>query len=86
MKEMPNYQKAIIVSGDGDFYSLVEYLEGKNRLLHLLTPSAYYSQLYSPYEKYIVRLDQFRRELAYHDRKSMRAAIKNKIHRGDGKD
>src|SRR5262245_12602981 len=39
MKEMPNYQKAIIVSGDGDFYSLVEYLEGKDRLLHLLAPS-----------------------------------------------
>src|SRR5215471_3139760 len=39
MKEMPNYQKAIIVSGDGDFYSLVEYLEGKGRLLHLLAPS-----------------------------------------------
>jgi uncharacterized LabA/DUF88 family protein len=69
MKEMSNYQKAIIVSGDGDFYSLVEYLEGKGRLLHLLTPSGHYSQLYNPYEKYIVRLDQFRNDLAYRDRK-----------------
>lgn len=67
MKEMSNYHKAIIVSGDGDFYSLVEYLEGKGRLLHLLTPSGHYSRLYSPYEQYIVRLDQFRRELAYKD-------------------
>lgn len=86
MKEMPNYQKAIIVSGDGDFYSLVEYLESKHRLLHLLTPSAYYSQLYGPYEKYIVRLDQFRRELAYHDRKGMKAVLKNKLRRNDNKD
>lgn len=69
MKEMPNYQKAIIVSGDGDFYSLVEYLEGKGRLLHLLTPSSHYSRLYSRYEKYIVNLESFRKVLSYRDHK-----------------
>lgn len=68
MKEMSNYEKAIIVSGDGDFYSLVEYLEGKKRLKHILAPTAHYSSLYNRYENYIVRLDQHRRELAYHDR------------------
>jgi uncharacterized LabA/DUF88 family protein len=67
MKEMSNYEKAIIVSGDGDFYCLVEYLDQKGRLLHLLAPSQHYSNLYNRYEKYIIRLDQFRRELAYHD-------------------
>lgn len=67
MKEMSNYEKAIIVSGDGDFYSLVEYLEGKGRLLHLLAPSEHYSQLYNRFDDYIVQLGQFRRELAYHD-------------------
>jgi len=72
MKEMPNYQKAIIVSGDGDFYSLVEYLEAKGRLLHLLTPSGHYSRLYNRYESYIVRLDKFRKELAYRDLKKRR--------------
>ena len=69
MKEMSNYQKAIIVSGDGDFYSLVEYLESKGRLSHILAPSGHYSQLYNPYEKYIVRLDRFRGELEYRDRR-----------------
>jgi len=69
MKEMSNYEKAIIVSGDGDFYCLVEYLDQKNRLLNLLAPSQHYSSLYNRYEKYVVRLDQFRRQLAYHDRK-----------------
>ncbi len=68
MKEMSNYDKAIIVSGDGDFYCLVEYLEQKGRLLHLLAPSGYYSSLYNRYEDYIVRLDQLRRKLSYHDR------------------
>lgn len=71
MKEMSNYQKAIIVSGDGDFYSLVEYLESKGRLLHILTPSGHYSQLYNAFEKYIVRLDQFRRVLAYRDKRTL---------------
>lgn len=68
MKEMSNYDKAIIVSGDGDFYSLVEYLESKKRLLHLLTPSGHYSSLYNRYEQYVVQLDTFRKHLAYHDR------------------
>jgi uncharacterized LabA/DUF88 family protein len=67
MKEMSNYEKAIIVSGDGDFYCLVEYLDQKGRLKNLLAPSQHYSNLYNRYEKYIVRLDQYRRQLAYHD-------------------
>ncbi|MEO6760930.1 MAG: NYN domain-containing protein [Candidatus Saccharimonadales bacterium] len=69
MKEMPNYKQAIIVSGDGDYYSLIEYLEGKGRLKHLLTPSSHYSRLYSRYEKYIVNLDDYRKVLAYRDHK-----------------
>jgi uncharacterized LabA/DUF88 family protein len=69
MKELSNYDQAILVSGDGDFYSLVEYLESKKRLAHILTPSFQYSQLYNRFEEYIVRLDQFKRELRYYDRK-----------------
>ncbi len=78
MKELSNYEKAIIVSGDGDFYSLVEYLESKGRLLHVLTPSGHYSQLYNAFEKYIVRLDQFRRELQYRDRRNPIAKLRRK--------
>lgn len=77
MKELSNYDKAILVSGDGDFYSLVEYLESKNRLAHIFTPSFQYSQLYNKFEKYIVRLDQFKQELRYHDRKPL-AGLKGK--------
>ena len=33
MVEYPNYDKALIVSGDGDFYCLVDYLKGKDKLL-----------------------------------------------------
>ncbi|HSX46724.1 MAG TPA: NYN domain-containing protein [Patescibacteria group bacterium] len=76
MKEMPNYHQAIIVSGDGDFYSLVEYLEKKKRLLKILAPNAHYSGLYNKYEKYVERLDTHRRDLAYHDRKKQSASAR----------
>lgn len=69
MKELPNYHKAVVVSGDGDFYSLVEYLDGRKRLLKLLAPNAHYSGLYNKYERYVERLDQHRSELAYWDKR-----------------
>lgn len=69
MKELPNYDKAVIVSGDGDFFSLTEYLDGKGKLAHIIAPNWQYSSLYKVYEPMIVRLDKLRRELAYHDRK-----------------
>jgi uncharacterized LabA/DUF88 family protein len=65
MKELPHYSKAIIVSGDGDFYSLVEYLEEQGKLSKLLTPSGHYSMLYNKYDSYIERLDHSKRELSY---------------------
>lgn len=69
MKEMANYDKAVLVSGDGDFYTLAEYLDKKNRLLKILAPNGLYSKLFNRYEAYIERLDQHRRHLAYHDHK-----------------
>ncbi len=69
MKELHNYNKAVIVSGDGDFYSLVEYLDTQNKLLKILAPNAQYSGLFNKYESYIERLDNSRKVLAYYDRK-----------------
>ncbi len=46
MIQYPNYNQAVIVSGDGDFYCLVEYLEQNNKLGKLIIPNAYkYSSL-----------------------------------------
>ncbi|MBC7707973.1 NYN domain-containing protein [Polaromonas sp.] len=69
MKEMPNYDQAIIVSGDGDFFSLAEYLLEQKKLANILTPNWQYSSLLKPFEDKIVRLDQKRRLLAYRDHK-----------------
>ena len=37
--EYPNYDKAVIVSGDGDFCCLHEYLEKKRKLLSIIIPN-----------------------------------------------
>ena len=65
MKELQNYNRAVVVSGDGDFYCLVEYLQQEKKLLHLLAPNSHYSTLYRPYEDRIVVLDAFKKELSY---------------------
>lgn len=69
MKEFPNYDKAIIVSGDGDFFGLAEYLDQQGKLANILTPSWQYSSLLKSFEPKIVRLDQLRKQLTYFDRK-----------------
>jgi uncharacterized LabA/DUF88 family protein len=69
MKELANYQQAIIVSGDGDFFSLAEYLQEQGKLAHVMTPNWQYSSLLKVFDEKIIRLDQLRRQLAYHDRK-----------------
>ncbi|MFZ2414806.1 MAG: NYN domain-containing protein, partial [Minisyncoccia bacterium] len=43
MIEFLNYDKAIIASGDGDFFCLIEYLQKSGKLLKILTPNAHYS-------------------------------------------
>lgn len=68
MKEISNYDKAILVSGDGDFYSLLEHLEEKNKLDRILVPTNHYSSLFNKFEDKIVDLDAQRNELSYRDR------------------
>lgn len=65
VKEMPHYDKAIVVSGDGDFYCLVEYLEQQGKLKQVLAPNNHYSTLYRPYENYITSLENYKKELKY---------------------
>lgn len=67
VKEMSYYSQAVLVSGDGDFYGLVEYLIEQNKFSKLLAPNLYYSGLYNRYETYVDRLDLHRSELSYKD-------------------
>ena len=50
MIEYQNYDTAIIITGDGDFYCLVDYLNKKGKLLKLLIPNVHkYSKLLRPF-------------------------------------
>lgn len=54
MIEYPNYDKAVIVTGDGDFHCLIEYLEKKGKLARLLIPNREkYSRLLYRYKAYL---------------------------------
>ncbi len=63
MIEFPNYDKAIIVSGDGDFYCLAEYLDKKNKLKKIIVPNKKYSSLLRKYSNYIVNIDLMKGKL-----------------------
>lgn len=64
-KTYKHYSKAVIVSGDGDFACLAEYLIEKDKFLNILVPTAKYSKLLKPYSKYIIRVDRLKKSLEY---------------------
>lgn len=63
--EYPNYDRAIIVTGDGDFACLIEFLDEKGKLLHVLAPNSKYSKLLKPFSKYIVEIQRLKKSLEY---------------------
>ena len=89
MIQFDNYKKALIVSGDGDFQCLAEYLLEKNKLGAILVPNQKkYSALlkfkaYRPYLRFISDLEH---KLAYtREKKSPRkdGTLKGKSSTGD---
>ncbi len=70
MIEYVNYDKAIIVSGDGDYYSLVDYLKTQEKLEQLIIPnelrySALLKKVNDEHLKYISFLNRMRSKLEY---------------------
>jgi len=64
MIEYPNYHKAVIVSGDGDFYCLVNYLRNKGKLLKLMVPDdLHYSSLLRKFAPEIVGINKLKNKL-----------------------
>jgi len=67
--EMQNYDKAIIVSGDGDYHCLVDYLIKQDKLLHLMIPNRYkYSSLLKKFSDKIVFMNNLKEKLEYKKR------------------
>lgn len=63
MIQYKNYDKAVIVTGDGDFHCLIEYLEKKGKLYKLITPNKKYSSLLRKYSKYILVITPLKEKL-----------------------
>jgi len=59
MIEYQNYDKAVIVSGDGDFHCLIEYLETQGKLARVIIPNRKkYSRLLWKFRNYLDFLNQ----------------------------
>lgn len=65
MIELNNFNKAIIVSNDGDFHCLIEYLVEQDKLLRLMTPNHKHSSLLRKFAKYMTPVTTFRHKVEY---------------------
>lgn len=60
MIQYRNYKKAIIVSGDGDFHCLIEYLVKKKKLAKIIVPNRKYSSLLRKFSSFILNMNSFK--------------------------
>lgn len=66
MKELENFDQAVIVSGDGDFHCLIEFLAQKKKLLKIGIPNKNCSSsLLKDYSKYFFYVSDFKKQLSY---------------------
>ena len=64
------YDKAIIMSGDGDFYSLIKFLVQKDKLLKLGIPDhKRYSSLLRKFSSHFFYVSHLRKKLEYRKKK-----------------
>lgn len=55
--EYRRYNQAVIISGDGDFACLLEFLQKKNKLARIITPAKRYSKLLLLFLPYTTQLN-----------------------------
>jgi len=63
MIQLNRFNKAIIASGDGDFFCLIEYLEKMDKLCKIFTPNSRYSSLIRKYSGCIVDMSKLKNKL-----------------------
>lgn len=73
MIELPNYDKALVITGDGDFYCLVKYLIEKKKLCGLMIPNRFkYSALlkFKMFRPHLRFMNELKVKLAYKKEKT----------------
>ena len=79
MIEYPHYDKAMVVSGDGDFFCLIEYLEKMGKLSHVLIPNPQkFSALLRPFRKYFISIQSLRGKLTYRGKQDQKKPVAQK--------
>jgi uncharacterized LabA/DUF88 family protein len=77
MINYPKYDKAIVVSGDGDFYCLIEYLEQTGKLGKVVLSNKWnYSSLLELYAEYFINVNDMKKKLQYSHRKQAKVTEK----------
>ncbi len=66
MIEYPNYDKAVIVTGDGDFHCLIEYLKRQDKLRRIIIPNREkFSSLLRKFASEMTFMNDLREKLEY---------------------
>ena len=66
MIEYPNYHQALIITGDGDFHCLIEYLKKQNKLKKLIVPNRHkFSSLLRKFAPDMASMNDLREKLEY---------------------
>ncbi|MBR2709693.1 NYN domain-containing protein [Candidatus Saccharibacteria bacterium] len=62
--EYPDFDKAVIVTSDGDFACLVQYLVERGKLAKIITPTEFHSSLFQPYTSYILPISRIKAKIS----------------------
>ncbi len=85
MIDYKKYNKAVIVSSDGDFACLVQYLDKKNKLKRVLVPNAHQfsALLKKAAAKRLDSMNALKKKLAYKKRASKKVSAKKVVKKKD---
>lgn len=79
-----NFNKAVIITGDGDFHCLIEYLEKKNKLSKLIVPNKYkYSALLKRFLNKTTSLNNLKPKLILKERHLLKDGTLSAASHGD---
>ena len=79
MIQLNNFGTAVLVTGDGDFHCLIEFLDKKRKLKKLIIPNQKrYSSLLLKYKKYMDFMNNRRYKLGVKGKKNGSVALKTK--------